>query len=320
MSVTIEINASLQELMTKVGCDDDLIKQAFAAHLAIKYSLSGVTVKSPFGEQLAPLKIGTLQSILSGNLPEGPVKNLAKIHLSKAVKAVLVATPTPVNVPVETAESVTESAVQKAKAALGVILGKASEPIDQAVLMVDTGEKVYGKSVVQLIDQAVVAELASANVSADDLKSVKVWNQPEGDVSAPVVEAVVEAGTFPFKALSKAKVQLTDATALYQPVFGTDSESLYHCVALSPKIKVAIRVKSEAKVSIRVSGDPVEMSKYASNFKAAGLASNGGHCSVHLATNSADLTRKSVGAVLFGLGIPFTQIATDLSPIWLKGV
>ena len=146
--------------------------------------------------------------------------------------------------------------------------------------------------------------------------------QAQAEVQA-VLESIAAKGQiesgFPFKGLMKTKVQLPEATALYQPVFGTDAESLYHCVALSPEINVAVRIKTDSKVSIRVAGQPNALAKCDKALKAAGLSPSNNYYSVHLSTGSADLTRKSVGAVLFGMGIPFTAVATDLLPIFGKG-
>ena len=93
MPVVIEVNANLAELMTKVGCDAALIAAAKETALKVGYSLEGVKVLTDTQWQTAPIKIGTLQSILSGKLPEGPVKNLAKIHLEKVVKKLLLSLP-----------------------------------------------------------------------------------------------------------------------------------------------------------------------------------------------------------------------------------
>jgi hypothetical protein len=113
------------------------------------------------------------------------------------------------------------------------------------------------------------------------------------------------------------KCKLSDAKKLFQPVMGSDPKSTYFCVALSNDIKIAVRIKTNQKVSIRAEGIGLSIHKTA--LLAAGLNGDTGHYSVHLGCGSDDLARKAVGAVLFGTGIKFDQVATDLSGIWGKG-
>jgi hypothetical protein len=118
-------------------------------------------------------------------------------------------------------------------------------------------------------------------------------------------------------------VKLSEATKLYQPVRGTDADSIYHAVAIGEKLNVAARIKKDHAVTIRVEGAALQddsMVKLKYNLVNAGLTSKDTHCSIHLSTASDDLTRKSIGAMIFAIGYPFKEIATDLTPIWNKGV
>ncbi|CAM6004389.1 unnamed protein product [Sphagnum balticum] len=255
----IDIDIPLDQLMKHLGCNPDLIGQAIMSNLACSYQADGVkifTVESPnIIGQVAPIKLGVLQSLISGKLSNGSAaKDLARIGLEKAVKHVL----------------------------------NAIGPFEKAILA-----------------EAKKAEIGNVVETLKD-----IFTPPNGVKKIEEAFAKVAPPT-------GSKVKLKDATALFQPVSGTDETSKYYCIALRDDLKVAARIKSAGKISIRVEGSGIQ--KYKSNLLAAGLSDSGTYCSVHLSADSNELARKCVGSVIYGTGIQFQQIATDLQPIWGYG-
>lgn len=113
-------------------------------------------------------------------------------------------------------------------------------------------------------------------------------------------------------------VPLITAKDLYQPVKGSGTGSVYHVIALHPKVKIAVRISEENSVSIRA--ECHDAGTYGPALMAAGLSSSNSHYSIHLAAEDAEMARRAIGAVVYGVGCKFDQIATDLKPIWGKGV
>lgn len=108
-----------------------------------------------------------------------------------------------------------------------------------------------------------------------------------------------------------AKVKLTEATELYQPVSSTTEGSTYFMVARSGNLKVAARVLGH-QLSIRVEG---QSAGHAQALAAAGLTKANGHWSMHLAVPDALVGRKALGAVLYGMAVPFEVMGTDYSQL-----
>lgn len=104
------------------------------------------------------------------------------------------------------------------------------------------------------------------------------------------------------KALSSERVKLEDATDLYQPVFGTDPHSKYFCIGIADGLKIAARINSE-NVSLKVVGPRIkEIEKQLTALGFSGKEA--GHWSAHI-TCSHTTPSKLIGAVLFGIGVPF---------------
>lgn len=98
------------------------------------------------------------------------------------------------------------------------------------------------------------------------------------------------------------RVQLEEATELYQPVFGTDADSRYYVVGIADGLKLAARVKG-SNVSLRVVGSRVK--EFSNKLEALGFgAKEKGHWSVHLGCNHTT-PQKLIGAVLLGIGAQF---------------
>jgi len=116
--------------------------------------------------------------------------------------------------------------------------------------------------------------------------------------------------------LTDAKVSLTAATKLHQPVLGTNDDSKYYCIALHDDFNVAVRIKSDKTVSIRAEGEPDKISKYDTNMHQAGLAvGSPKHYSIHLNVSDGVTACKCIGAVLFAMGIQFKGITTRVGKL-----
>ena len=117
--------------------------------------------------------------------------------------------------------------------------------------------------------------------------------------------------------LKSAKVPLSAATELYQPVAATDATSVYHVVALASGLHVAARIRSH-RVSVRVEGP--EMSSHKAALEGMGLTPSGSsHWSIHCETEDKKVGCQVVGAILSGLGIPFYTQFPNLHLIAGKG-
>jgi hypothetical protein len=109
-------------------------------------------------------------------------------------------------------------------------------------------------------------------------------------------------------------VHLRAATKLGQPVKGSNDESVYHVIALSPDANVAVRIRGDMKLSLRIEGE--EIGKYEAELMACGLGHAGSlHWSVHLNPKNLTMMKKAVGAILYSSGVPFTETLLDLEPL-----
>lgn len=111
-------------------------------------------------------------------------------------------------------------------------------------------------------------------------------------------------------------VALKDATQIGQKVKGTDAHSVYLCIALSERVKLAARVQSiadGASVSIRAEG-PFN-AEIRNALKAASMnPSTQGHYSIHFQTNGVPVGRV-IGAFLMGLGVDFDEQIKNVKQI-----
>ena len=120
-------------------------------------------------------------------------------------------------------------------------------------------------------------------------------------------------GTFTFAAVNDAPVPLKDATELHQPVFGTNDTSVYHTIAISKDANVAVRIKKDNDVAIRV--HPFNGAGRAA-CAAAGLDDKKqGHWSIHLHPDSTTMVQKTIGSVLFALGLEGAKISGDMKAL-----
>jgi len=138
---------------------------------------------------------------------------------------------------------------------------------------------------------------------------------------APPVVSPKGVGFWPMYDLDKmqhgAKVQLADATKMYQPVNASSAGSRYFVIGGNDALRVAARYKG-SKLSIRIEGP--QFKKYAENIGAVGLALNGDYASVHVEVSDDTIAAKVMGAILLGLGVPLTSPMPDIKAIKGKGV
>lgn len=153
------------------------------------------------------------------------------------------------------------------------------------------------KSLIDPVVTDAVSDLSKIFLTKNDNNTISTWGQI---VTPPQFAA------------------LKDATELLQPVKGSDEGSQYFVIALSPIVKVAARIKSSVNFSVRVEGNGLKNLK--NTLKSVGFTDNGTHMSVHLSAGAdMALAQKCIGALLYGIGIQFDKVLTDLSLIWGKG-
>lgn len=95
----------------------------------------------------------------------------------------------------------------------------------------------------------------------------------------------------------EARVHLSDATALNQPVFGSSDASMYRVVGLGKNVNVAARLSPEGSLSVRVEGTfnpDITTALAGLGFK----ANDGGHWSSHFKVTDVP-PQRVLGAILF---------------------
>lgn len=113
-------------------------------------------------------------------------------------------------------------------------------------------------------------------------------------------------------------VLLRKATEVLQPVRGSNEESIYYAIAIGGPVNVGCRVKSDGGVSVRVEGD---IDSVSGSLAVAGFTSaSEDHWALHMKIPDPILIKKTVGAVLFALSLPFTKLVGDITPIMGKGI
>jgi len=147
-----------------------------------------------------------------------------------------------------------------------------------------------------------------AEIFTDLVKTTELGNIPV----VKKIEKVQSVSPDTKKVVSSDRVKLEEATALYQPVFGTDPNSKYFVVGIADGLKIAARVKNP-NVSIKVVGPRVkDLTKKLTDLGFSGKEA--GHWSAHI-TCSHTTPEKLIGAVLLGLGVPFETGIPQVSVI-----
>jgi ribosomal protein L7/L12 len=111
-------------------------------------------------------------------------------------------------------------------------------------------------------------------------------------------------------------VKLRDAKALGQKVFGTSPGSVYHCVALNPRIRVAARIYKAGAISIRVEWDGPEPSEL-ELLKAAGLSMKKDYASIHFNPEGVPAAR-CIGAFVLGTGLQWSHAIINGSDLVIE--
>lgn len=113
--------------------------------------------------------------------------------------------------------------------------------------------------------------------------------------------------------VSGAPVLLAQASKLHQPVKASSAGSVYHTIALGDGINLAARLKiagASWKLSVRAEG--AKLSAYKPNLHAADVDVKSDYASLHLSGDGGlQMAQRAIGALLYGTGIPFTQMSTN---------
>ena len=109
-------------------------------------------------------------------------------------------------------------------------------------------------------------------------------------------------------------VALELANKLYQPVRGTSSGSKYFSVAIGD-VNIGVRVNKKGEgfhLSVRAEG---KVQEHASELVLLGLGDNGSYWSSHFDVDDELLMKKTIGSLLFGSGLTFRMVATDMKKL-----
>ena len=110
-------------------------------------------------------------------------------------------------------------------------------------------------------------------------------------------------------------IALKDAEAIGQKVKGTSASSVYVCIAVNPRVKVAVR-KQGTSLSLRVETDgayDAEMSA----IKGSGIEwkDGAGYGSLHVALGTFP-EAKMIGSFLYGMGVKFDRQVAAGEVVW----
>ncbi len=123
------------------------------------------------------------------------------------------------------------------------------------------------------------------------------------------------------KMMTADRVNLAEATMLYQPVLGTAEGSRYFVIAASERFKIAARVKSNTRLALRIEGPGVlDMSEHprlaAVGFDLAGSS----HWSLHANIDDEIVLLRVVGGVLLAMREQWiTRMPWDFGKIYGLG-
>ena len=277
---TVEIDVTLIQLMHKLGCSIGLIMAVEEAKLAVSYDMSGVTVHA------------TPETPYVSKVPDFGYQLSKKAGIKLGVLQMIVN---------------------------GTLPGEAAKNVSRIQL-----EKAI-MSVLSVLDTSKFSVGSDKTVDPDQTKSDPwVFGHAPNPVEVPPLVASVFSGS-PQPAQSgnvstpeQAKVSLVNAHDLYQPVSGSDDNSVYFAIAIGEGLNFGVRILGGTGVSIRVEGPLI--TEFKKQLAEAGLNDKGSYWSVHLKADTSALARKAIGAVLFGIGVKFKKMTCDMSPIWAKGV
>lgn len=167
-----------------------------------------------------------------------------------------------------------------------------------------------------MLDTVLATEMAQTGGSDDpDFTPVSVAGAMYMGPAAPKQVTYIPST---YAEITDTPCALGDATALRQPVRGSDSTSVYFCVAIGTGVNLGVRIKPNLKASIRVEGPKIQ--DYVLQLANAGLSAAGsGHYSTHLEGKNKELVRKTIGSLLYATGIQWTAVMTDIDQLIGEG-
>lgn len=118
--------------------------------------------------------------------------------------------------------------------------------------------------------------------------------QPQAPVAKPVAQTI----------------QLRDALAVGQKVKGTSSGSVYHCVALNDKVRLAARILKHGSISVRAEWTGKLTKEETDKLITLGLSVKGDYASMHLSADGVPPERV-LGAIILGAGLKWKQSVTS---------
>lgn len=307
MAVTIKKKEmTLESLAKRILDDEGMVKLAKAIEASgFKLVTEANVIKLENGQALlahSPVKLSAIQKCLKGDLSYTGQKVL-KEHIEAFIKKAY-------NLIPEVTEQVNLSeiydgtmakyfangggnkvaAIKFYREATGASLKEAKDKVEAWIDSLD--KTAYDKA---------VAENKAAPVSDDEAEDAV--HQMYGYAgAAPEVAAVTDA-----------PVSLSAASKLMQPVTGTSGGSVYNVIALGAHAKVAVRIRKDNDVAIRVV--PVTDVGVKACMNAGLDKKSGGHYSMHLHPDSKALVNKCVGSILFALDLDWDGVIGNMSDL-----
>lgn len=148
-----------------------------------------------------------------------------------------------------------------------------------------------------------------------EAKAPNLQSIPKNEIPAAVKKPVLMEKMQPMKD-GTGLIRLTQATEVGQPVRGSSGGSVYYAMALSERVKLAIRVKKNGSISIRAEGSPSAADE--AKLAKAGMSKAGAeHWSIHFDAIDVPIPR-CIGAFLMGLEIPFDSQIMNFSQVTVE--
>lgn len=162
--------------------------------------------------------------------------------------------------------------------------------------------------------EAWISDLTDIANNPDVQKIIKEANKEDDNAKFHAPDSPQPADIKPEVAdVTAAPVSLSNASMLMQPVKGTSTSSIYNVIALGEHAKVAVRIKKDNNIAIRVSPLTSHGKKACAT---AGLdKKEGGHYSLHLHPTEKSLVNKTVGAVLFAMDLDWDGVVANMSDL-----
>ncbi len=327
--MTIEINVSMtfHELAELFGLSVSEA-DALEAHTTLKVSPKNIVIEDNIGACLAVanVKLGVLNMAKNGKL--GPAtKAMIKGELEQAFSKAAEQIPffPPPGPDAEVSPYPYEGDLQNPNLKIEV-MGKYSKGGLGKVAAIKSLRSLTGLSLknakalveVWIIEAPISVDFGNNGV---ELKpEASAFNPKKSKVKSKVKS---KGATTKIKegVMNQDKVPLCNAENVFQPVGGSGGASVYFAIAIGPTVNVGCRVRDTGYTSIRVEGPGLSDPEVMAQLEAAGLQPAGdSHWSLHLDIPNDGLIKKTIGAVLFSMGLPFDQMTTDVKQIMGKGI